>query len=256
MTLDARDLVFLARDVTKMTEARWSLLSNVMKDDAAMNCVMKEEWHAKLRDSEEAIREYYRESDIWFINTFNHGVGALTALALRMKADLGSWSRAFVDALAAPKARVLDYGGGFFKDTWPMAMAGYRVEVAEVSGPVTQFLKRFIESARLEDKLGVVEVDSATPILGTYDGIACFETLEHLLHPEALAAHLHDHLAVAGPFAFSATFGAPEHAPYHVASNAALGEQGAWDAVLRKIGFAPWWKDPEGSSTKIWRSAR
>lgn len=247
-------LILLALDVTKMTRSRWDLLSNVMRDDAAMNCVMKEEWHAKPRDSEEAIREYYRTSDIWFINTFNHGAGALISMASGDRGALSSWQKKFVEALRAPGGRILDYGGGFFKDTWPLAMGGYRVDVAEVRGPVTEFLKRFIQLAHLEEKLGIVEVDDDAPVKDMYHGIACFETLEHLLRPEALTSHLHRHLWTGGLFAFSATFGAPEHAPYHVASNAPLGHWDTWAAIMTKIGFSPLWSDQENGGIKIWKS--
>jgi hypothetical protein len=97
-------------------------------------------------------------------------------------------------------------------------------------------------------------VDNETPIIDTYNGIACFETLEHVLHPAALTSHLHKHLRPGGPFAFSVTFGAPEHAPYHVASNAPLGEWKVWAGILQKIGFSPFWEDASGSNSKIWRS--
>lgn len=254
MTLTSKDLVQLALEVTGMTQDRWSFIAEEMKSDAKMNLIMKEDWNAKPRDSEEAIREYYRTSNIWFVNTWNHGVGALLAMAAGQRGDLAGWCRKFAETLKAPAGRILDYGGGFFKDTWPMAMAGYKVDVAEVRGPVTEFLRRFIQLAGLETRLGVVEVDSETPIKDTYHGIVCFETLEHLLHPEALTAHLYHHLRAGGLFAFSVTFGAPEHAPYHVASNAPLGDWSVWSGIITKIGFSPCWEDPEYGGVKIWRS--
>jgi 2-polyprenyl-3-methyl-5-hydroxy-6-metoxy-1,4-benzoquinol methylase len=254
VSLQREDLVNLALEVTGMTRERWNFLCEEMKSDAKMNLIMKQDWNAKPRDSEGAIREYYRTSDIWFINTFNHGVGALLSMAAGQRGDLVGWCRKFAETLKTPGGRILDYGGGFFKDTWPMATAGYKIDVAEVRGPVTEFLKRFISLAKLENRIGVVEVDSETPIVDMYHGIVCFETLEHVLHPEALTAHLHQHLQTGGLFAFSVTFGAPEHAPYHVASNAPFGDWNVWAAVLTKIGFSPCWEDPTGTSMKIWRS--
>jgi len=254
VSVNFEDLVGVALEVTGMTRDRWNFLFEEMKSDAKMNLIMKQDWNAKPRDSEEAIREYYRTSDIWFINTWAHGIGALLSMAAGQRGDLVGWCRKFAETLKAPGGRILDYGGGFFKDTWPLATAGYKVDVAEVRGPVTEFLKRFVSLAGLESKLGVVEVDSETPIKDTYHGIVCFETLEHVLHPEALTTHLHQHLRAGGLFAFSVTFGAPEHAPYHVASNAPLGEGTAWAEILRKVGFSPFWDDPNGSSSRIWRS--
>ena len=254
MTVTKEDLIRVALDVTGMTQADWDALMEEMKSDARMNRIMKEDWERKPRDSEEAIREYYRTSNIWFVNTWNHGVGALLSMAAGQRGDLVGWCRKFAETLKTPGARILDYGGGFFKDTWPLATAGYKVDVAEVRGPVTEFLKRFAVLAQLESKLGVVEVDSETPVKDTYHGVVCFETLEHVLRPAALTEHLHQHIRPGGPFAFSVTFGAPEHAPYHVASNAPLGEWPVWEAILKKIGFTPAWEDPAGTSAKIWRA--
>lgn len=254
MTVTKEDLTRIALEVTGMTQARWDALFEEMKSDARMNAIMKEDWNAKPRGSEEAIREYYRTSDIWFVNTWNHGIGALLSMANGQRGDLLGWCRKFAETLKAPGGRILDYGGGFFKDTWPLATAGYRVDVAEVRGPVTEFLKRFVALAKLESRLGVVEVDSEAPISDMYHGIVCFETLEHVLHPEALTTHLYRHLRAGGLLAFSVTFGAPEHAPYHVASNAPLGDWSVWVAILSKIGLSPLWEDPSGTSAKIWRS--
>lgn len=254
MTVTKEDLIRIALEVTGMTQARWDALFEEMKSDARMNAIMKQDWNARPRDSEEAIREYYRSSNIWFVNTWNHGVGALLAMAAGQRGDLVGWCRKFAETLKAPGGKILDYGGGFFKDTWPLATAGYKVDVAEVRGPVTEFLKRFVVLAHLEDRLGVVEVDSETPVKDTYHGIVCFETLEHVLHPEALTRHLHQHLRPGGLFAFSVMFGAPEHAPYHVASNAPLGDWSVWAAILSKIGFSQCWDDPTGASARIWRS--
>lgn len=251
MIMAKEDLIRIALEVTGMTRAKWDALSEEMKSDATMNQIMKREWNARPRDSEEAIREYYRNSDAWFINTFNHGYGALIQIADGVHPSRAPWCEKFIEAIGVPEGKILDYGGGFFKDSWPLTTVGYHVAVAEVRGPVTRFLRSFIAAAGIEKKFSVVEVDSATPIEDLYAGILCFETLEHLLDPESLTAHLYNHLRAGGPFAFSVTFGAPEHAPYHVASNAPLGDGKVWAAILGKIGFSPLWED---QSLKIWRS--
>lgn len=254
MTIE--DLTNIALEVTGMTKARWSELSEAMKSDATMNMVMKEEWNAKPRDSEEAIREYYRESEIWFMNTFNHGVGALVGLASGAAAPLAPWQTAFVSAFVTSglSQKILDYGGGLLKDSWPLVSAGHHVTLAEVRGPVTTFLSLYRNLAGLRHRFEVLEVDSDLPIKETYDGVICFETLEHLLEPVALTGHIHEHLRPDGPFAFSVSFGDTPHAPYHVAKNAALGSGRAWFDQLDVIGFRPyWWED--GKSLHVWRRA-
>lgn len=254
MNLTMDDLRSLALQASGLSIGEWQSLAKAMESDSTMNQIMKRDWLARPRDSEEAIREYYVNSAAWFINTFNHGYGALLSMAAGTRPDLAPWCRKFAETMGTPGGKVLDYGGGFFKDTWPLAAVGYHVAVAEIKGPVTRFLKSFISIAGLEKKFSVIEVDSEMPITDIYHGITCFETLEHVLHPEALTVHLRDHVKAGGPFAFSVTFGAPEHAPYHVASNAPLGEWRVWAAILERIGFSPLWEDPGGMSMKIWRS--
>lgn len=244
------DLVEMALKATGMTRETWDRLNVTMQSDADMNKVMREEWHASPRASEEAIREYYRKSDIWFVNTFCHGKGALLNLGNKSASNLLQWHKEFIQIL--PGTYVLDYGGGFFNDTWQLIQNGEMVTQAEVEGPVTTFLKAFIEKTSLSSIARVLEVKSAAPIIASYDGITCFETLEHVLDPVGLAKHLVDHLRPGGPFAMSVSFGAPEHAPYHVASNAPLSDPKVWEGHLVSMGLEKVWAAQDSHRT-IWR---
>lgn len=253
MSLKKEDLIELSLEATGMTRARWDELAEILKDDAAMNAIMRGEWWAAPRDSEDSIREYYRKSDIWFANTFNHGYNALLSMAAGDSRGLDGWRGEFAELLGGSGGEILDYGGGIFKDSWPLVMAGYRVDVAEVAGPVTEFLKKYIALSGVRDRLGVVEVGSATPLTKTYRGIICFETLEHVLCPVELTKHLHEHLIKGGPFAVSASFGDTPHAPYHVAKNTYLGDETTWRRTLSGIGFTPHGRDVENMNRYIWR---
>jgi 2-polyprenyl-3-methyl-5-hydroxy-6-metoxy-1,4-benzoquinol methylase len=250
LTID--DLVALALEVTGMGRARWDELWRAMTDSALMNRIMKEEWNGRPRDNEAAVREYYRKSDMWFVNTFTHGYGGLLHMAAGEVHPLDEWQRRFIEGVR-PSGRVLDYGSGFVKDSWKFVMLGYRVDVGEIRGPVTEFLRRYLSLSGLQGRFGIVEVDSDAPVNDTYDGIICFETLEHILDPLALTRNLHGHLVPGAPFAFSVSFGGPEHAPYHIASNAPLGDPNVWAGKLREIGFSPHWENPENSHLKVWR---
>ena len=248
------DLVRLALDVTGLTEERWNDLLETLKDDASMNRVMREDWARSPRESEEAIREYYRESDIWFANTWSHGVGALLGMAkFDWPAQLRPWQKRFVQDFKI-QGRILDYGGGFFNDTYQLVTHGFRVSVAEVKGPVTEYLKRYRALAKLEDHVEVVEVNGDFPLSETYHGVACFETLEHLLKPLDMVSHFHDHLDAGQPFALSVSFGDTPHAPYHVSRNARLGDEKVFSEELEKIGFRSHWKGSENHQ-QIWRAA-
>lgn len=247
------DLLRLALDITGLTEERWNAILETLKDDAAMNRAMKRDWERTARDSESAIRDYYRKSDIWFANTWNHGMGGLLAMArLDGSSQLRPWHQAFVQDFTMTD-RILDYGGGFFNDTYPLVMVGYKVSIAEVKGPVTEYLKRYRSLTNLEDRIEVIEVDGDLPLSETYHGIACFETLEHLLRPLDMIRHFHDHLASGRPFAFSVSFGNPSYAPYHVAENAYLGNERVFTDNLKTIGFHPHWRDDRDRHFQIWR---
>lgn len=268
MTLTKEDLVDLAIQSTGMDRPEWDRLMVLMQVDADMNRLMKSEWFGKPRDSEEAIRDYYRESDIWFVNTFNHGLGALLKLAeMADKKDYKDpflpWHDEFVKSLTPGGIQILDYGGGFFNDTWPLVRARYHVTQAEVKGPVTAFLKSFLTEAKIDWAASVIEVDSETPLCyeiagakmwDVFDGICCFETLEHVLKPVELTRHLVEHLSMGGPFAFSVSFGAPTHAPYHVASNAPLSDQSVWFPILESMGLVRAWA-AEDRHRQLWRKA-
>jgi len=248
------DFIEIALEVTGMTRARWEFLSRTMRDDAAMNRIMREDWGKKPRDSEEAVREYYRESKIWFLNTFNNGVGGLLRLSQGGSPSLSSWHERFIHDFKVG-GPILDYGGGLFKDTWPFILLGCSVSVAEVRGPVTEFLKRCLSLLGITDRARVIEVDSDLPIKEMYHGAVCYETLEHLVDPVGLTKHLHEHLIQGAPFAFSVSFGDTPHAPYHIARNAPLGNADVWPSKLKDIGFFPFWKDEQGQHLQIWRRA-
>lgn len=254
MTLRLDDLIRIAMDAAGITAGTWNLLSEALKDDASMNQIMREDWRKKPRDSEEAIRDYYRESNIWFMNTFNHGVGGLLRISEGgPPPSLSPWQKTFTEdfRISGP---VLDYGGGLFNDSWPLVLLGYDVALAEVRGPVTKFLKLFRDTldSACRKSVGIVEVDSDFPIEGTYGGATCFEALEHLFRPVEFTRHLHEHLAPGSPFAFSASFGDTPHAPYHVAKNAFLGNDSTLATTLEEIGFRPHWKD-RSNHIQVWR---
>ena len=133
-------------------------------------------------------------------------------------------------------------------------LAGRSIHLAEVKGPVTDFMKRYRTLAALEGRLEIIEVDSDTPLTEAYSGIVCFETLEHLFKPVEMIEHFHEHLETGYPFAFSVSFGDTPHAPYHVAQNAHLGDPRVFEEKLKAIGFGPYWKSTE-NHFQIWRKS-
>jgi hypothetical protein len=251
--MDLKELSEFARSSIRMSREEWDSLREILKDDAAMNRLMKKEWFEKPRDSDQAVMDYYRESKIWFMNTFNHGWLALLALADRNPSMISrqEWLRIFESNLS-PGDQVLDYGGGFWNDTALMALDGWTVVQAEVDGPTTRFLSEFTRWIRMEDQLKVFPVNSSFPLQEIYGGVACFELLEHLLYPKAFAEHLRNHLAPGKPIGLSVSFSAPEHAPYHIASNEPLGRDDNWWAIMKEMGFDHLWTATD-SHRQVWR---
>lgn len=250
--MTVNDLIDLACLATGLARARFDELRTIRSSDPEMNLIMKKEWNEQPRTDEAVIRDYYRKSDIWFVNTFESGYGGLLPLAAGEVHPLSEWQRRLVENL--PKGgKILDYGSGFLRDSYQLVMNGHYVDVAEVRGPVTEFLKMYRVAAGLESRFGIIEVDSDLPITNTYDSMLCFEVLEHLLDPVAMTKNLYDHLAPGGPLAYSVSFGDPSHAPYHVASNAPLSVAGVWNRKLAEIGFVPDWENPENQHVKICR---
>lgn len=251
--MNLEELSEFARSSIRISREEWDGFREILKDDAAMNRLMKKEWFDKPRDSDQAVMDYYRESKIWFMNTFNHGWLALIALANRDSKDISrqQWLDVFASNLSKGD-RILDYGGGFWNDTALLALDGWTVVQGEVRGPTTDFLSQFAKMIGMEDRLKVLPVDTSFPLQEVYGGVSCFELLEHLLHPREFTEHLRDHLAIGKPIGLSVSFSAPEHAPYHVASNEPLGRDDAWWKVMRELGFDHLWTATD-SHRQVWR---
>lgn len=251
--MKTEELTQMAISALEVSREEWFKLWEAQSDDAAMNRIMKKDWEAAPRDSAEAVIDYYRTSKMWFVNTFSHGYRACLALINNDPSLLGSadWQVVFKQYL--PKGNpIVDLGGGFWNDTAMLALEGYPVTQAEIEGPVTRMLEMVKGSSPVKQYLKILPVETEFPLTGIYYGVVCFEMLEHLLDPEAFTKHLRDHLNGGGPLALSVSFGAPEHAPYHVAANEPLGREGVWQKKMEDMGFTKMWK-AEGGERFIWR---
>lgn len=246
------EVIDLLLQASGITRERFNELLNIIKtDDAGMNRIMKAQWNAKPRRTASEIAEYYRSSDVWFVNEWNHGKTSLMALATGDTSELspGQWLAPFIEHV--PKGSlILDYGGGLWNGTACLALSGYPVVQAEISGPVTRFLEMFRHKSGMEGLLKVLSVDSEFPLTEEYAAVSCFEVLEHLLHPKEFMVHLRDHLKPGGTFASSVSFSEPDYAPYHM--HAALGEPGVWDSFMKEIGFELK-STCADSGRKVWR---
>lgn len=230
----------------------WAELLTVVKalaDDAEMNRRMREEWRSMPTRTQQELCRYYAESRTWLMQTYNNHHGALEALAHGEKGTLPAWAERF-SGMLPPAACILDYGGGFLKDSWFFVPRGHRVVLGEIEGPVIRIVESFLRRTAVTG-VSVLSVRNADPAFGRYDGIVCFEVLEHILEPAALAKKMVASLPSGAPVAMSVSFGAPEHAPYHLSENAPLSDLNVWNAELRNMGLEPVWDDV--SSIRLYR---
>lgn len=235
----------------------WPELEAVLRaigDDAEMNRRMGEEWRAADRRTQASVCAYYASSRTWLMQTYGGGWAALVGLAKGERPGLPMWAEEFVRMLPASGGDVLDYGGGFLKDSWALVPRGHRVVLAEIDGPVSRTVEAFVREAGISG-VSVVPVRDESPAMGRHDGAVCFEVLEHVRDPVLLARRVVSSVVVGGPVALSASFGAPEHAPYHIAETARWGDRAAWEAELRSAGLELSWADPD-SSIRVWRRSR
>lgn len=238
--------------IAKEIGTPWAEFEETLKaitSDQEMNRRMREEWAKIPQLTQEEICKYYATSKTWLAQTYNQGRSGLLALARKDVPFLPAWGQEFLRHLPA-RSTVLDFGGGFLKDSWFFVPRGHRVVLGEVEGPVTRIVLAYLEAADIRG-VSVLPIRDETPTLGKYHGIVCFETLEHVKNPVALTQRLVASLVPGGPFVMSVSFGAPEHAPYHLAENAHLSQYDNWADELKKMGLVPVWSDV--SSIRLWR---
>lgn len=233
----------------------WPELEEVQRaigSDAEMNRRMREEFARIPALTQPEVCKYYATSKTWLMQTYGNHHTALISLAKKEKPVLPAWAVEFEKLLPA-EGPILDFGGGFMKDSWFFVPRGRSVVLAEIDGPVARIVQSFIQAID-ERGISVLPVRDEAPPLGQYAGIVCFETLEHVKNPVALTKKLVATLPPGAPFVMSVSFGAPEHAPYHLAENAYLSQYDNWNDELRSMGLEHVWNDV--SSIRLWRKKK
>jgi 2-polyprenyl-3-methyl-5-hydroxy-6-metoxy-1,4-benzoquinol methylase len=91
-----------------------------------------------------------------------------------------------------PGSRLLDYGCGIGSDGLRLSASGYRVDFADFANPSTAYLRRRLERRGLTAQ--VFDLDDDVP--GGYDGVYCFDVIEHVPDPFAFLGELESRGAV------------------------------------------------------------
>jgi 2-polyprenyl-3-methyl-5-hydroxy-6-metoxy-1,4-benzoquinol methylase len=226
----------------------WSDLIQEISDDALMNQKMRTEWHNKSRDSHQSIRQYYIESDTWLAQSLKYRE-CLINIAVMDRIELDQARHIKFTSFLKPNSKILDYGGGFFNDSWQLAITGHHIELAEIDGPISRIVSSFIKETDCKH-VSVLPVTTDYPLTSMYDGCICLETLEHIKNPDVLLKHMIDHLRPNSPLAMSVSFGDTSHAPYHIAELAHWGTPGVWDNKTMSYGMVLEYQD--ATSLRVW----
>jgi len=88
---------------------------------------------------------------------------------------------ALLHRLFAPGSHLLDYGCGIGSDGLKLLEAGYRVTFADFANPSTEYLRWRLAHRGLDAEVLDVEAE----VGGGYDGVYCFDVIEHVEDPAA-----------------------------------------------------------------------
>jgi len=113
-----------------------------------------------------------------------------------------------------PGGAVLDYGSGVGTTGIALADAGFDVTLADVAEPLLDFARwRF---ARRGLKVRTIDLKREALPTSAYDGIVCFDVLEHIPQPHRVVRRLRDALVPGGSLFVFAPFGLDPRRPMHV----------------------------------------
>ena len=120
-------------------------------------------------------QRFYRTSTGYL---YNLTAFAMTATKLPYLREL--------ERLAAPGARLLDYGCGIGSDGLLLLEAGYRVEFADFANPSTDYLRWRLERRGLNAPIH----DLAGEVPGGFDAAYAFDVIEHVEDPFAFLGEM------------------------------------------------------------------
>lgn len=92
--------------------------------------------------------------------------------------------------------KLLDYGGGIGEDAIFAAKKGFNVSMADLPSHTLEFAKW--RATHHQVRIKFIEIKDDQPLQKKYDGILCFEVLQHLFDPEIIALHFIEHLNYKG----------------------------------------------------------
>jgi SAM-dependent methyltransferase len=165
-------------------------------DECARRCIdweqwSVEEWKAERRDSEEAVKAFYRATKSWAFDLLWYAYLQADGYAYPV-------SVAIAQTLppARPGARHLDFGSGIGATSQLFTRLGYESDLADISTSLLAFARFRLE--RRHDRATYVDLNSATIEPNSYDVITAVDTLVHIPDVPAACRMLHRALRPGG----------------------------------------------------------
>jgi len=113
---------------------------------------------------------------------------------------INSWFNVFVECLRGRKpGRLLDYGAGIGTYSLIAAHLGWEVDACDINAVNLEYIKWRANKHTLP-------LNAVTEPSGTYDGIICIDTIEHLAEPHLFPAYAHSLLTGYGFLVATWTF--------------------------------------------------
>lgn len=170
--------------------------------------------------NESAVTAFYNDSQTELFDLLDwHATDAANHRAL-VCADLLTKHRK--EGGVAPRSsgrndehpRVLDYGSGVGTTGIVFAQAGYDVTLADVADPLLSFARWRFERRGLP--VATIDLKRERVPRGSYDGVICFDVLEHIPRPLRVVRRLRGALEPGGLLFLFAPFGEDPLRPMHV----------------------------------------
>lgn len=99
---------------------------------------------------------------------------------------------------------ILDFGAGICQDSIIGSKSGFDVTAADIPGKTFEFGQWRIRKHKAA--VQILEIHDETPLKEKYDGITCFEVLQHVIDPEKTLNHLNQHLHSSGTLFITTRF--------------------------------------------------
>jgi SAM-dependent methyltransferase len=193
---------------------------------------MGDAWRNADPRTPEEIRRFYAETDLYLWELLAwQGSAAYEPSRQQLERLTQRWP-------SRTHPRALDYGCGVGTGSLFLAENGYRVTIAEVPGRTLDFAQARL--ARNGHDVDVIEVEDDVPRLpaASWDLLVCFDVLELVARPGAVARQLVRALVRGGGAGITTGFDLEDDRyPNHLAIGRARYGGPRWEMYLRSLGM-------------------